>query len=76
MSNKPSRDGNDWKAGLAAVGLALSIPFLIGVPAYLGWQLDQKYGTWPLWFVILLLVGVAATALDVYRLMKAFRMMG
>ncbi|HKV40890.1 MAG TPA: AtpZ/AtpI family protein [Blastocatellia bacterium] len=71
MANSSGGDG-DWRQALAGVGLALAIPWLVGVPAYLGWYLDRRYGTWPLWFVVLLLLGFIAAAVDVYRLLKQF----
>jgi len=68
------RDGNDvtWREALAAIGLALAIPWVIGVPAYVGWYLDRKYDTWPLWFIVLLLFGLAGAAADLYKLLKQF----
>jgi F0F1-type ATP synthase assembly protein I len=70
-ANKSTGD-TDWRAGLASAGLALAIPWLIGIPAYLGWLLDKKYGTWPLWFIVFLLAGLMVTALDIYKLLKQF----
>jgi len=72
MSRKKNGDDAGWRAGLAAAGLALAIPWLIGIPAYLGWYLDKRYGTWPLWFIVLLLAGLIGTALDIYKLLKQF----
>jgi len=72
MSPKKNNDDAAWRAGLAAAGLALAIPWLIGIPAYIGWLLDKHYGTWPLWFIVLLLGGLLGTALDIYKLLKQF----
>jgi|HubBroStandDraft_6_1064221.scaffolds.fasta_scaffold382881_2 F0F1-type ATP synthase assembly protein I len=66
------KNDRDWQQALSAVGLALAIPWLIGLPAYLGWYIDKKYGTWPLWFIILLALGLIGTGLDIYKLMKQF----
>jgi len=55
MSRKKNDDDAAWRAGLATAGMALAIPWLIGIPAYIGWLLDKHYGTWPLWFIVLLL---------------------
>jgi len=72
MSRNKKRDDASWRAGLASAGLALAIPWLIGIPAYLGWYLDKRYGTWPLWFIVFLVAGLIGTALDIYKLLKQF----
>jgi len=72
MGRNKNSDDAGWRAGLASAGLALAIPWLIGIPAYLGWLLDKKYGTWPLWFIVFLLAGIIATGLDIYKLLKQF----
>jgi F0F1-type ATP synthase assembly protein I len=71
---KGTTGGGDvsWREALAAVGLALAIPWVIGVPIYIGWYLDRKYGTWPLWFIVLLLLGLLGAATDIYKLLKRF----
>ena len=71
---KGTTGGGDvsWREALAAVGLALAIPWVIGVPIYVGWYLDRKYGTWPLWFIVLLLLGLLGAATDIYKLLKRF----
>jgi F0F1-type ATP synthase assembly protein I len=61
-----------WRQALTTVGLALAIPWMIGVPALVGWYVDKEYGSWPLWFIIGLSVGLIATALDIYKLLKRF----
>jgi F0F1-type ATP synthase assembly protein I len=73
-SGKSATGGGDvsWREALAAVGLALAIPWVIGVPIYIGWYLDRKYGTWPLWFIVLLLLGLLGAATDIYKLLKRF----
>jgi len=69
-------DDAGWRAGLAAAGLALAIPWLIGIPAYIGWYLDKRYGTWPVWFIVFLLAGLVGTALDIYKLLRRFGQLG
>ena len=72
-SDDDNQNGNiNWRQAVGAVGLALAIPWLIGVPALLGWYVDRSYGTWPLWFLIGLFVGLFSAAFDVYRLLKRF----
>jgi len=61
-----------WRQAMTTVGLALAIPWMIGVPALIGWWLDKKYATRPLWFIVGLAVGLLTTAVDIHRLMKRF----
>jgi len=61
-----------WRQGLATAGLALSIPFMIAVPALFGWWLDKKFGTGYLWSIVWLLVGLLSAGLDVYKLLRRF----
>ena len=70
-SNKPE-GGISWRQAMGSVGLALAIPWMIGVPALIGWWLDGKYGTGPLWLIVGLVLGFLTTALDIYKLMKRF----
>lgn len=68
---KPSGDVS-WREALATVGLALALPWMIGIPIYLGWWLDNRFGTWPMWFILLLITGLLSAALDIYKLLKRF----
>ena len=65
-------DGISWRQALAATGLALALPWLIGVPALAGWYVDNHYSTWPLWFLIGLFTGLLSAAFDIYKLLKRF----
>ena len=69
--NRPA-GGISWRQAMGTVGLALAIPWMIGVPALIGWWLDKKYATTPLWLLIGLGLGLLTTALDIYKLMKRF----
>ena len=69
--DKQSREVS-WREAVTTVGMALAIPWMIGVPAIVGWWIDQRYGTWPLWFIIWLCAGLLGTALDIYKLLKRF----
>jgi F0F1-type ATP synthase assembly protein I len=71
-SRAKSNGGISWREALTTVGLALAIPWMIGVPTLIGWWLDKKYATTPLWFIIGLAIGLLSTAVDIYRLMKRF----
>jgi predicted F0F1-ATPase subunit len=70
-NNKPD-GGISWRQAMGTVGLALAIPWMIGVPTLIGLWLDKKYATTPLWFIIGLVLGLLTTAVDIYRLMKRF----
>jgi len=71
--NAPSAKGGiSWRQAVGTVGLALAIPWMIGVPALVGWWLDKKYATTPLWFIVGLAIGLVGTALDIYQLLKRF----
>jgi F0F1-type ATP synthase assembly protein I len=70
--DKKQKGDVDWRQAVTTVGLALSIPFMIGLPAYLGWLADNRFDTYPLWFLVGLLLGLISTALDIYKLLKRF----
>lgn len=73
-NNAPGKGagGISWRQATGTVGLALAIPWMIGVPVLIGWWLDKKYATSPLWLIIGLAVGLIGTALDIYQLLKRF----
>ena len=64
--------GVNWRQAVTTVGIALSIPWMIGVPALLGWYIDKRAGSWPLWFLIGLFLGLLSTGFSIYRLLKRF----
>lgn len=64
--------GISWRQAMGTVGLALAIPWMIGVPALIGWWLDKKYATTPLWLIVGFALGLFATAMDIYKLLKRF----
>jgi len=67
------RDNLNWRQAMVTVGLALAIPWMIGVPALLGWYVDKNYThTYPLFLIIGLCLGLLATAFDIYKLLKRF----
>ena len=72
--DKPGKSdgGISWRQAMGTVGLALAIPWMIGVPALVGWWLDKKFATAPLWFIVGLVLGLVTTALDIYQLLKRF----
>jgi F0F1-type ATP synthase assembly protein I len=74
-SDMPTDDDNNdggisWRAATATVGLALAIPSMLFVPALVGYWVDSKYGTSPLWLIVGLVIGLIGTAFDVYRLLQ------
>ena len=64
--------GVSWRQAMGSGGLALAIPWMSGVPALIGWWLDDKYATAPLWLIVGLVLGFLTTALDIYKLLKRF----
>ena len=66
------KGGISWRQAMGTVGLALAIPWMIGVPALIGWWLDKKFETSPLWFIVGLILGLLTTAVDIYQLLKRF----
>jgi F0F1-type ATP synthase assembly protein I len=75
--NEPSPQQNNsgnmsWRQAMTTVGLALAIPWMIGVPTLIGWWIDKKYETGPVWFIVGLLAGLLGTALDIVRLLRRF----
>jgi F0F1-type ATP synthase assembly protein I len=64
--------GVSWRQALGTVGLALAIPWMIGIPALIGWWLDKKYASAPLWLIVGLVVGLVSTGVDIYKLLKRF----
>jgi F0F1-type ATP synthase assembly protein I len=62
----------DWRQALMSVGLAFAIPWMIGIPAYLGWLVDNHYNTTPLWFIVGLILGLLSAIVDIYKLLKRF----
>ncbi len=61
-----------WRQAMVTAGLALAIPWIMGMPAYFGWLLDSHYQTSPLWFLVGLVIGLLSVAIDIYKLMKRF----
>ena len=59
-----ARPKNDWLR-LTAIGPHFLVSTLIGL--YVGHKIDQKFGTDPLWTVILALCGIAAGFLNLFR---------
>lgn len=57
---------------MTTVGLALAIPWMIGVPTLIGWWIDKKYATAPVWFIVGLVAGLVSTAVDIVRLLRRF----
>ena len=69
---QPDGRGVSWRQAMGTIGLALAIPWMMGVPAVIGWWLDKKYASAPLWLIVGLVVGLLSTAVDIFRLMKRF----
>ena len=59
-----------WREAVTTAGLALAIPGTMFIPALVGWWIDDRYSTSPLWFLIGLFIGLIGTAYDIYKLPK------
>ncbi|MEW6211638.1 MAG: AtpZ/AtpI family protein [Acidobacteriota bacterium] len=70
--DEKQKSDSNWRQAAAAIGLVLSIPWIIIAPALLGLWIDRRYGTEPLWFLICLFAGLLGAAFDVYKLLKRF----
>ena len=64
--------GVNWRQAMTTVGMALSIPWMIGVPAFLGWYIDKRAESWPLWFLVGLFLGLLSTGFSIYKLLRRF----
>ena len=71
-SDDDSGGGAGWRQAMATIGLALAIPWMIVIPALIGWYADKRFSSWPLWFLVGLIIGLFSTAFDVYQLLKRF----
>jgi F0F1-type ATP synthase assembly protein I len=72
-SNQEKTTGNiSWRQAMTTVGLALSIPWMIGVPALIGWWVDKRYATAPLWLIVGMVAGLLSTAVNIARLLRRF----
>lgn len=72
-ANQQKTTGNiSWRQAMTTVGLALSIPWMIGVPALIGWWIDKKYATAPLWLIVGLVAGLLSTAVNITQLLRRF----
>lgn len=73
LSGQNKDSGNmTWRQAMTTVGLALAIPWMIGVPTLIGWWIDKKYATAPVWFIVGLVAGLVSTAVDIVKLMRRF----
>ena len=72
-SNKENQSGNiSWRQAMTTVGLALAIPWMIGVPTLIGWWIDKRYATAPVWLIVGLVAGLVTTAVDIVQLLRRF----
>lgn len=73
FDDNKKRDEKNWRQAMVTVGLALAIPWMIGVPTVIGWYVDTRYtNTYPLFLIIGLLLGLLSIAFDIYALLKRF----
>lgn len=73
LSNKENQSGNiSWRQAMTTVGLALAIPWMIGVPTLIGWWIDKRYATAPVWLIVGLVAGLLSTAVNITQLLRRF----
>jgi F0F1-type ATP synthase assembly protein I len=70
--DEKQKDDINWRQALMTVGLAFAIPWMIGIPAYLGYLADNHYNTTPRWFIVGLILGLLSAIVDIYKLLKRF----
>lgn len=72
-SDQEKTTGNiSWRQAMTTAGLALSIPWMIGVPALIGWWIDKRYATAPVWLIVGLVAGLLSTAVNITQLLRRF----
>ncbi len=54
-----------WKLLGDALQLGASIVFAILIGAYIGWWLDNRFGTFPLFSIIFFMLGLAAAGRNI-----------
>ena len=59
-----------WRMALITVGIALSLPGTIIVPAVVGGILDKHYGTQPTLLIIGFVIGLFSAAVEGYILYR------
>ena len=72
-SDDDNQGGVSWRQAMTTIGLALAIPWIIGVPTLIGWYVDKNYThTYPLFLIIGLCLGLLSAGFDIYSLLKRF----
>jgi F0F1-type ATP synthase assembly protein I len=64
-----------WRNALVAVGIAFSLPGTIGGPMILGYFIDSRYQTGPLWLSIGMVLGLIAAVIEIRLIMKKMKQM-
>jgi F0F1-type ATP synthase assembly protein I len=68
--NREIKSDSSWRMALVTVGIALSLPGTIAVPAIIGGLLDSRYGTSPTLLIIGFVLGLFSAAVEGYILFK------
>jgi len=68
--NKEMKPDASWRMALITVGIALSLPGTIIVPAVVGGLLDKHYGTGPTLLIAGFIIGLISGAIEGYILFK------
>ena len=67
MTKKPSGEKSNWKGVAAYLDLGLQMALATGLGAGVGYFLDQKLSTTPLFFLLGLALGATSGFLTLYR---------
>jgi F0F1-type ATP synthase assembly protein I len=67
MTKKPSGDKSSWKGVAPYLDLGLQMALAVGLGAGVGYFLDQKLSTTPLFFLLGLALGATSGFLTLYR---------
>jgi F0F1-type ATP synthase assembly protein I len=73
--NKRDDGSISWNQAIIVGGLAMSVPGILFGPAALGYFLDPKLGTAPWLTLAGFVVGLIATAIDVWIILKRIGML-
>jgi len=67
---------DEKKPGLGQIGAFVTLPFVMSIPPIIGWlighYLDKKFNTTPYLSYLFLILGVAAGAIEFYRIIKKY----
>ncbi|KAF0213464.1 MAG: hypothetical protein FD167_5293 [bacterium] len=74
QKQEPKLD-KSWRNAMVMVGIAFSIPSSFAVPILIGYLLDKKYNTAPIFLIIGLILAVFSVAMAINTLIKKMNAM-